>query len=343
MPGGANSNEAKAKRALKQQLLSDIAKDASQRASGVFADIGSDAGVRYGSDNAALTRANLYGGASDFAGVNKQFQHDLNIEDGELRQALTDPNASYADKQRARTRLRDIGTQRLTMGAQTAGDSMRRGLLAGDVSVAQAGVGYNAASAYGSDADLGAAASGGIAANQSVIDAANASLRDPNLSVEDRANAQTRIAGAQNNQLQARIGSRDALLSRISGRASVSQGGAALSLNRASLLGTGADVRKAAAGLSGAYDDESGQINAQLKAGGLTVEQELRLKGRLNSLGAEKLNAEQGAIESGLRQRRPDQFHHAGPQAARADGATAVSAVFRVQPDSAIFAANQPG
>ena len=90
-----------------------------------------------------------------------------------------------------------------------------------------------------------ATALGGINSQQSIIAAANRALSDPNLSVEDRAAAEQRITGAQNSQLQLRIGSRDTLLGRIAGRASVSQGAAGLALTRASVLGTGSDLRAA--------------------------------------------------------------------------------------------------
>ena len=97
-----------------------------------------------------------------------------------------------------------------------------------------------------------------------------------------------------------RIGSRDTLLGRIAGRASVSQGAAGNALNRAAVLGTGSDLRAASAGAVGAYNDEQKQIAAQLSAGGLTVDQEIRLKQRQNSLAGEIFSTQQSAIDGGF-------------------------------------------
>ena len=299
LPGGGSSNKVKALNALKKQLYAEIAHSAEAQAGGVLSDAFGGGAVATSAANIGLTRATLYGNGSSFAGAGKGLLNALSGEEQSIRSALQDPNLSYQDRQRGQGRLNDIANQRLLIPAQVAGASLHRNLLGADVRVAQAGVGYNVAGAYGSDAQVGQTALGGIQAQQGTIDAANSALRDPNLSAEDRANAQLRIAGAQNAQLQLRIVSRDTLLGRIAGRAGVSEGAAGLALTKASVLGSGSDVRAASAGLVGSFGEEQKQIQAQLNAGGLTVEQELRLKGRLNSIGSDIFGAQQNALDQG--------------------------------------------
>lgn len=299
LPGGGASNKVKALNALKKQLYAEIAHGAEAQASGVLSDSFAAGGVATSAANIGLTRATLYGNGNSFAGAGRGLLNALSGEEQGIRNALSDPNLSYQDKQRAQGRLNDIANQRLLIPAQVAGAALHRNLLGADVRSAQAGVGYNIAGAYGTDAQLGQTALGSIGAQQGVIDAANQALRDPNLSVEDRASAQLRISGAQNAQLQLRIGSRDTLLGRISGRAGVSEGAAGLGLTKASVLGTGDDLRKAAGGLVSAFTDEARQNDAQLKAGGLTVEQELRLRGRQNAISGDVFSAQQSAIDAG--------------------------------------------
>lgn len=299
MPGGATSNEAKAKRALKSQLLSDIAREASNRASGVLNDAQGEGGVALSGANVALTRANLYGNAGSFAGAGREVLSALDGEASGITQAMQDSHLSYSDRLRGRSRLNEIASQRLMVPAQIAGSAMRRNLLGADVVAGQAGYGSSYAQAYGTDGDVGAATTRSLEAQQGIITAGVGALSNPNLSVEDRAAAQQRITSAQGAQLQLQIGGRDTLLSRMGGRAGVAQGAAGLALTKASVLGSGNDLRAASAGLVGAYGDESKQIDAQLAAGGLTVEQEIRLRGRKNSLGSEMFTTSQSAIDAG--------------------------------------------
>ena len=160
MPGGATSNKTKALNALKKQLYAQIAQQAEGQAGGVLSDAEGAGGVLVSQANVGLTRANLYGGAGDFAGAGKNLLGALNNEAGGIQAALRDPNLSYSDRLHGEQRINEIASQRIQVPAEIAGATFRRNLLGADVAAGQSGYQYNVAGAYGSDAQLGATALG---------------------------------------------------------------------------------------------------------------------------------------------------------------------------------------
>jgi len=296
-PGGQNSNEYKAKTALKSELLKQIAAESSQRAQGISTDIQGTSGVNLTNLAVGTTTASLYGSAGDIRSAATATMGQLSSEASQLRGVT---GLSFQDQIARDRRLADISLQQAALPAQAAGAAMRRSLLPLDVAVGQNSVAYQGASLYGDDRTLGAAASGSMSGQQAVIDQARRTLNDPALSQEDRAAATGRISQAQAAMLQIRAGSRDSLLNRIEGRAGVANSDAANALNLQLSVGSGGMVRGAGMALIGSLDQESASLASQLAAGGLTQEQEIRLRGRQSSLTGQRQSVFQSIIDQGI-------------------------------------------
>jgi hypothetical protein len=299
MPGRASSNEHKAKAALRSEMLKSIAAESSARAQGMISDISVASASTLSGDAVGISRAGLYGSAGDIRAAGGRMQGDLASEASDLRTALKDPNLSYQDRRRTEAQIHDIDRQLVELPARTAGAAMRRGFLGSDVAQSGLGLGLTRATMYGSDDDLGKAAYGSVAGFDRMADDATRAASDPNLSAEDRAAALLRANSAQGQSLAARAGSRDTLLGRLSARAGIAETTAGVGLQRAAMIGTGADVRAASGASVAALQGESDMIGKQLAAGGLTVDQELRLKQRQAVLPGEIFSTQQGAIDLG--------------------------------------------
>jgi hypothetical protein len=299
MPGGKDSNEHKAKAALKSEMLKTIAAESNQRAQGMIGDITAASGSTLSADAVGVARASLYGSASDIRSAGGRMGADLASEASSLRQQLNDPNLDYQTRRRTEAQIHDIDRQMVELPARTAGAAMRRGFLGLDVRQAGLGLGLTGASMYGSDSDLGGAAAGALSGLGATFDDAARAATDPKLSAEDRAAAQLRATAAQGQALQVRAGSRDTLLGRLEGRAGIAETLAGVGLQRAAMIGTAGDVKTASGASVAALQGEADMIHGQLSAGGLTVDQELRLKQRQAALPGEIFSTQQGAIDLG--------------------------------------------
>jgi hypothetical protein len=286
--GGADSSKASALRAVREGLYREIAEAENQRSTLGLSEIQSGSALALAGAQLGLTRASLYGAPGDFAPAGAAIDRDLGAEANQIRTVLSTPNNGLTRQQtdEAKTRLRQIDAQRLSLPSEMAGAAMRRDYLGIDTEASEASAGYTAASLYGSDQDLGAAALGEYASQQDVISASDRALAAP-LSAADRAAALQRKAGAAANLARIQAGSRDTLLGRISGRAAVAETAADAGSSAASLYGTDADVASAGeAALYSRQSEAAGHMD-QLLQGGLTEEQERRIQLRLAQLPGE--------------------------------------------------------
>lgn len=299
MPGGKDSNEHKAKSALKSEMLKTIAAESNARAQGIISDISVASASALSGDAVGVSKAGLYGSAGDIRAAGARMGSDLTSEAGALRKQLDDPNLDYQTRRRTEAQIHDLDRQMVELPARTAGAAMRRGFLGLDVRQAGLGLGMTAASMYGSDSDLGGAAAGAVGGFDRIADDAGRAALDPKLSAEDRAAAQLRQIAAQGQSLAARAGSRDTLLGRLEGRAGIAETTAGVGLQKAAMIGTATDLKSASSASVAALQGESDMIGKQLAAGGLTVDQELRLKQRQAALPGEIFGTQQGAIDLG--------------------------------------------
>jgi hypothetical protein len=295
--GGQGGSEYKAKAALKRELLEKIAGESANNAQFNSSSIQANSGVNLTTIALQGTTAGLYGSAGDIKSAANSSMTQLSAEAAQLRGVT---GLSYTDSLARDQRLASISLQQAAIPAQAAGAAARRSMLPLDVAAGQQGVSYQGAGLYGSDSALGDAALTAMNGQQAIIAQANRSLHDPALSLEDRAAAQGRISGANASLLQIRAGSRDSLLNRIEGRAGIANSDASNALNLQLSIGSGSMVRGAGIALIGSLDQESASIAGQLAAGGLTAEQEIRLKGRQSALAGQKQSTFQGIIDQGI-------------------------------------------
>lgn len=298
MPGGSDSNLAKAKKARLAEIDAQIAREAQQRSTRILGETQNDIGIRHANTSIGAATTQTYGTGADFDRLGKAMLRDLAADDKDLRARLADPNLSYEAKQGIRQQIKTNEATRRTIPAQMIGAGWRRDMSGLEAGAAWIGANVNEAVAFGSLNDINAAATGAIDQQDAIYRRAMAVANNPKASAEDRAAAMTTMATARNNSLSIRTGTRDVALSRLSQEAGIAQSGAGNSLLKASTLGSGNDVRSASAGMVSALNEERSQLQYQLNAGGLTVEQSNRVKLRMSQIERETFQTQQGGIDA---------------------------------------------
>lgn len=287
--GRASAEFRENERGIREDIR-DKARAQTDFARGILSDVEAVGGADIAGSQSSVVQADLFGNGGDIALAGSALGRTLNQTAQSLRVASRDMRVPFQDRQRALQQAAVFDTQ--ANQARTAGvdAGQRRTQLGQDVNVAVFGADISQAELYGSDADLGRVAGAAVSAQDFIAGDALRASNDPMASAEQRARDQVRSASARQQSLSLRSRSRDVLLSRISGRAAIAESDASNALIQ-SAFGDENDTARAGAGVIAALGSERSGIDAQIAAGGLTVDQELRLRSRRSAIEGDILRA----------------------------------------------------
>lgn len=163
-PEGASSAVAATKRALLAQAQREIAESLHQRARGLVSDTLTAGQTRLAGAGVRTTGAELYGGPADIEGAALNTLSQLDIEEGQLRGEITNPNLDFQTRQGMKQRLFTIQRDRMLIPVQARDTLLNRISGTAAIGQAQAGVGYQVALGLGTGAQVRGAANASIMA-----------------------------------------------------------------------------------------------------------------------------------------------------------------------------------
>jgi len=286
-----DSVEAKGLFARGQQDLLQIDRNQAQRSEGIVGDISAAGRANLAAANYQTSMANLFGGEADLRRAGASTFATLMDTANRLEATIGLPGQTAQQMYDQRALVSATRGQALQQRTQLVDAGQQRRFLSQDVNVSVFAADLTASEMFGTDSQLGATFAAAVGSQDFIANDAFTASQNQSASVEQKARDQVRSANARQQSLNLRARSLDVLLSRIGGRASIAESDASNVLLGAA-YGDAGDVERAGAGFIGALGSERASLQDQLRQGGLTVEQDIRLRSRVSSIEGQQIRAQ---------------------------------------------------